>query len=57
MADRLSMFNLIYLSYNKTMSMDNSGQTLEQLNAIYEMAMQKANDDKQKMLERFNSVS
>ena len=32
-------------------------QTLEQLNAIYEMAMQKANDDKQKMLERFNSVS
>ncbi len=31
MADRLSMFNLIYLSYNKAMSMDNSGQTLEQL--------------------------
>ena len=25
------MFNLIYLSYNKAMSMDNSGQTLEQL--------------------------
>ena len=31
MADRLSMFNLIYLSYNKAMSMYNSGQTLEQL--------------------------
>ena len=31
MTDRLSMFNLIYLSYNKAMSMDNSGQTLEQL--------------------------
>lgn len=25
------MFNLIYLSYNKVMSTDNSGQTLEQL--------------------------